>query len=102
MVDHMTTTALPPRHVPVARVMGTVVSLDVRGARGLLAHAAFARAMAWLRDVDRRFSTYREDSEISRIDRGRLSIAAASQDVRAVLERCLQLRYETHGAFDER
>src|SRR3954452_1162450 len=82
--------------------MGTAVSLDARGAQRHAAQTAFARLMAWLRDVDRRFSTYREDSEISRIDRGELPIAAASSDVRWVLERCAALRDETGGAFDER
>jgi thiamine biosynthesis lipoprotein len=82
--------------------MGTVVSLDVRGASHSAAQAAFARLMTWLRDVDRRFSTYRDDSEISRIDRGELSIGEASEDVRWVLERCAALRVETGGAFDER
>jgi thiamine biosynthesis lipoprotein len=81
--------------------MGTVVSLDVRGAPGGVAQVAFARLMSWLHDVDARFSTYRDDSEISRIDRGELSLAAASEDVRWVLERCVALREETGGAFDE-
>jgi thiamine biosynthesis lipoprotein len=95
-------TALHPRQVHVEHVMGTVVSLDVRGAAGAATHAAFGRLMAWLRDVDRRFSTYRADSEISRIDRGELSVAMASSDVRWVLDRCVALRDETGGAFDER
>jgi thiamine biosynthesis lipoprotein len=82
--------------------MGTVVSLDVRGADGPSAQAAFAQVMTWLRDVDRRFSTYRDDSEINRIDRGELPFAAASGDVQWVLERCAALRAETRGAFDER
>ena len=82
--------------------MGTVVSLDVRGASDADAQAAFAGVMAWLRDVDGRFSTYREDSEISRIDRGALPVEAASEDVRWVLERCGELREETGGAFDAR
>jgi thiamine biosynthesis lipoprotein len=98
----MTTTALRSRHVFVEPVMGTVVSLDGRGASAPVAQAAFARAMAWLHDVDRRFSTYRDDSEISRIDRGELPVARASADVRSVLARCERLRHETGGAFDER
>jgi thiamine biosynthesis lipoprotein len=82
--------------------MGTAVSLDVRGAAGPAAQAAFARLVAWLHDVDLRFSTYRADSEISRIDRGELRVSAASADVRWVLDRCATLRDETGGAFDER
>jgi thiamine biosynthesis lipoprotein len=92
-------TALQPRSVHVEQVMGTVVSLDVRGADGA---GAFARAVGWLHDVDRRFSTYRRDSEISRIDRDELAIADASAEVRWVLQRCAELREETRGAFDAR
>jgi thiamine biosynthesis lipoprotein len=95
-------TALHSRSVHVDEVMGTVVSLDVRGAPGPAGQAAFGRLMAWLHDVDRRFSTYRHDSEISRIDRHELPVASASRDVRRVLERCAALREETGGAFDER
>ncbi len=99
---HGMTTALHPRHVHVGHVMGTVVSLDARGAPAGIAQSAFARVMAWLHDVDRRFSTYRDDSEISRIDRGELRAAEASANVRWVLDRCAALREETVGAFDER
>jgi thiamine biosynthesis lipoprotein len=98
----MTTTALHPRHVHTEHVMGTVVSLDARDAPASATRAAFGRAMAWLHDVDARFSTYRDDSEICRIDRGELLVSAASDDVRWVLERCAALRVETRGAFDER
>jgi FAD:protein FMN transferase len=101
MVSDMTT-ALHARHVHVDRVMGTVVSLDVRGAPDPAAKAGFDLVMAWLHDVDRRFSTYRNDSEISRIARGELSPAEAGDDVRWVLARCARLRHETAGAFDER
>ncbi len=82
--------------------MGTVVSVDVRGAAGPTMQVAFERLMAWLHDVDRRFSTYRADSEISRIERGEMAVTAASSDVRWVLDRCAALRDETAGAFDER
>ncbi len=92
--------ALGTRSVHVGQVMGTVVSLDVRGAAQPVAERAFDRAMAWLHDVDARFSTYRRDSEISRIDRGELPVAAASADVRWVLDRCDALRDQTGRAFD--
>jgi hypothetical protein len=86
MVSDMTT-ALHARHVHVEPVMGTVVSLDVRGAPDRAVQAAFDRVMAWLRDVDRRFSTYRADSEISRLDRGELSPAGSSTAVRGCATR---------------
>jgi thiamine biosynthesis lipoprotein len=54
----------------------------------------------WFRYVDATFSTYRDDSEISRIRRGELERSDASADVRRVLERCDELREETSGFFD--
>jgi thiamine biosynthesis lipoprotein len=96
------TTALHERCVHAGHVMGTVVSLDVRGTHDDAARAAFDRLMAWLRGVDRRFSPYRDDSEICRIDRGELSVADASEDVRDVLELCERLHAQTGGAFDAR
>jgi thiamine biosynthesis lipoprotein len=93
--------AAPARHALVEHVMGTVVSLDVRGVDAALARQAFGRLVLWLREVDERFSTYRQDSEIRRIDAGELAAAAASADVRYVLHRCAALRLATGGAFDE-
>jgi thiamine biosynthesis lipoprotein len=85
--------------VHVEHVMGTVVSLDVRDA-GTGAGQTVAAAMAWLHDVDARFSTYRPESEIRRLDSGELKLAGASADVRRVLERCDALRVQTGGFFD--
>jgi FAD:protein FMN transferase len=59
-----------------------------------------ARVFAWLRWVDATFSTYREDSQISRLDRGML--ARPHPLVRSVLARCEALRVETGGLFDAR
>ena len=61
-----------------------------------------ARRPRLLHEADRRFSTYRADSEIRRLDRGELRLADASPDVRWVLERCAALRRETGGFFDVR
>lgn len=78
--------------------MGTVVSIDVRDA-GVPAVAVDA-AFAWLRWVDRTFSTFRPDSEVARINRGELDEAAADARVREVLGACRALRERTGGAFD--
>jgi FAD:protein FMN transferase len=93
-------TMTEPHTVRVEHVMGTVFSLVVRGAAP--PEDAVEAAMAWLHDVDARFSTYREDSEIRRLDRGELLIADASADVREVLDRCMQLHLQTRGFFDVR
>jgi FAD:protein FMN transferase len=57
-----------------------------------------ARAFAWLRWVDATFSTYRPDSEISRL--GRSEPFDPHPLVREVLARCEELRVATGGLFD--
>jgi thiamine biosynthesis lipoprotein len=58
------------------------------------------RLFAWLRFVDETFSTYRQDSEISRLNRGEIALADAHVSVRSVLRRCESLRRSTRGYFD--
>jgi len=60
------------------------------------------RVYQWLRFVDATFSTYREDSEISRLNRGELALEQTHPAVRSVLRRCERLRIETDGYFDMR
>jgi thiamine biosynthesis lipoprotein len=55
-----------------------------------------------LRHADAVFSTYKEDSEISRLNRGELALDDAHPDVREVLVRCEELRVITDGYFDVR
>ena len=50
-----------------------------------------------LRDIDRVFSTYRTDSDISRIRRGELSIADADSRVALVADACERAEEETGG-----
>jgi len=54
----------------------------------------------WLRWVDATFSTFKDDSEINRINRGELRLVDAHPDVQQVLQRCDELRAETRGYFD--
>lgn len=78
--------------------MGTAISLDLRDQAVL--PVAVDAMFDHLRDIDARFSTYRPDSEISRLGRGELTPDACSPDVREVLERCEALRTLSHGYFD--
>ncbi len=84
----------------VEQIMGMPIAIDVRDP--LVDPVAVEAAFAWLRLVDETFSTYRDDSEISRLNRGALAEADASPDVQEVLLRCEQLREETGGYFDAR
>jgi FAD:protein FMN transferase len=54
----------------------------------------------WFRHVDETFSTFKEESEVSRIRRGELALADASAEVQHVFARCEELRTETQGFFD--
>ncbi len=80
--------------------MGMPIAIDVRDPH--VDPGAVEEAFAWLRFVDATFSTYRDYSEISRLNRGELAEADAHEDVREVLLRCEQLREETRGYFDAR
>ncbi|HEX6498869.1 MAG TPA: FAD:protein FMN transferase [Micromonosporaceae bacterium] len=59
-----------------------------------------AQVFAWLHEVDRRFSTFRHDSEVNRLARGETSLADCSADLRLVLDACADLWRDTEGYFD--
>lgn len=82
----------------VAPVMGTTVSIDVRDVS--VAPGTLEAAVAVLQALEARFTTYRETSEIRRLERGELALEDAHPDVREVLDACAVLRAESDGAFD--
>ena len=84
----------------VKQIMGMPIVVDVRDEND--DNEPLVRMFDWLRWVDATFSTYREDSEISRLDLGELDACDAHEDVRLVLGRCEELRAETNGYFDLR
>ena len=80
--------------------MGMPVVVDIRDE--VVDGDVLERMFDALRFVDATFSTYKDDSEISRLNRGELALADAHPDVREVLDRCEALRVETNGYFDVR
>jgi thiamine biosynthesis lipoprotein len=84
----------------VEQIMGTAIGLDVRDTS--VSPAALDDAFAYLREVDRRFSPYKPDSEVSRLIRGELEETDASPDLRAILSLCDQVRQTSEGFFDIR
>jgi thiamine biosynthesis lipoprotein len=85
----------PIRHVE--HCMGTVFSIELRER---IDAGDFAAALQRLHWVDSTFSTYRDDSQISRLDRGEITLAQCAPEVGAVLARCARLRTDTEGYFD--
>jgi thiamine biosynthesis lipoprotein len=77
--------------------MGTAFTIDIRD-HGDWA-AAIAGVVAWLHHVDGVFSTYRPDSDISRIRRGDLRVVDADPDVAVVLGLCAEAQTATGGCF---
>lgn len=90
-------TADRPRTLHVEHCMGTVFTIDIRD-RGSWDEAV-AEAVAWLHRVDTVFSTYKPDSDISRLRRGELDVAHCDADVAAVLDLCAEVEAETDGYF---
>ena len=92
--------AIAPGVLRVEHVMGMPIVVDVREED--VDHDMLDKVFARLRFVDATFSTYKPDSEISRLDRGELALEETHPDVGEVLERCERLRVETNGYFDAR
>jgi thiamine biosynthesis lipoprotein len=96
----VTATTIGPLTTGLRRVvecMGTVFSFDVR--TPAVPAAAVEEAAQLLHRIDATFSTYRSDSEVSRLDRGELDLADCSPDLRLVLDECRRLQQRTAGYF---
>jgi len=87
------------RHVE--HVMGTVVSIELADPLpGETLTKLVEDTCAWLHEVDARFSTYKDDSEVCRFRRGELLLSECSPDMRHVLNACADLWRDTDGYFD--
>jgi FAD:protein FMN transferase len=82
----------------VEQVMGTAISIDVRDVN--ITPSALDDVFAWFRRVDETFSTYKENSPISRLGRGEITVAGCDPDVGWILDRCEEIRKATGGYFD--
>jgi thiamine biosynthesis lipoprotein len=83
-------------------VMGTVFSFDVRGGEPELVRTALEEAIAQLHRVDEVFSTYREDSQISRLVRGELTVEECDPEVAEVLGLGAEAERVSDGWFSTR
>jgi thiamine biosynthesis lipoprotein len=97
-------TAAPPAARYVEHVMGMPISLALRGRHtdDARAAAAWAEAMAVLREADRVFSTYRADSFISRLRREEIGLEHCPPEVAEVLALGDAAERESGGAFSVR
>jgi thiamine biosynthesis lipoprotein len=88
----------------VEHLMGMPISLALRGRHHAddRARRAWTSVIAELREVDLVFSTYREDSFVSRLGRHEITVADCPEEVAEVLELGLLARLQSNGAFDVR
>jgi thiamine biosynthesis lipoprotein len=87
----------------VQQIMGMPISIHLRGKdvdSPMVAHVV-EDAFDLLREVDRLFSTYRDDSEVSRIRRGELDPEHADPLIQQVIALCRQAGELTKGAFTD-
>ena len=87
----------------VQQIMGMPISIHLRGKdvdSPMVAHVV-EDAFDLLREADRLFSTYRDDSEVSRIRRGELDPGHADPLVQQVVTLCRQAGELTKGAFTD-
>ena len=81
--------------------MGTAVSIDLADDLPADVLTGMIRDVCeWLHEVDDRFSTYKETSEVNRFQRREITLAELSPDMRHVLDACADLWRETGGYFD--
>ena len=83
----------------VEHLWGTAITLDVRD---LISPELVDRVYAGFKRVDDLFSTWRSDSEISRLASGELDWGSVDPDLRDVVELCDSVSVESFGAFDIR
>lgn len=85
------------RLVDAREMWGTVIRIEVRDP---IEAGALDDVWHWFERVDDLFSTWRADSEISRLARGELVATNVAPEVTEVLARCEELRVASNGAFD--
>lgn len=78
--------------------MGMPITVEIRDASATAAD--IEGVFAYFRAIDETFSTYKEQSEISRINRGEIVEEEYSAEMKTVLALGEQTRRETQGYFD--
>jgi thiamine biosynthesis lipoprotein len=90
-------TSVPIREV--REVMGMPVTVVVAGAEGAAAAHAIEAAFDEFALLDRTFSLFRAESEVSQVDRGELQLSAAGALVGQAAELCRLYEQATGGYF---
>jgi thiamine biosynthesis lipoprotein len=80
----------------VQQIMSMPISIDIPGSEEPdFFDAVFAR----LKQIDKRLSTYKQNSEVSRLVRGELKQAQLSEELARVIKGCKKAEADTNGYF---
>lgn len=79
-------------------LMGMPVTVEIIDAAAT--EQALAAIFAYFESIDEKFSTYKESSEISSINRRAITLDQASADMQTVFALAEQTRQQTNGYFD--
>ncbi len=77
--------------------MGMPITMEVVGDEEII-----DEIFSYLRAIDQKFSTYKDESEISRINGGKISLSESSREMQEVFALAEQTKQETQGYFDIR
>jgi thiamine biosynthesis lipoprotein len=81
-------------------IMGMHITVEIVDKK--VNSAIFEEIFNYFSDIDKRFSTYKNDSEIMRINRGEVASGAYSRGMQEVFALAEKTKGETHGYFDIR
>jgi thiamine biosynthesis lipoprotein len=81
-----------------AVIMGMPVTVQIVDSKAT--DKDIQEVFAYFNYIDKKFSTYKKDSEISQINRGVVSKANYSNEMQKILSLCEETKQETDGYFD--
>jgi thiamine biosynthesis lipoprotein len=79
-------------------IMGMPVTVEVLDSG--VTNEDIQEIFSYLHYIDKKFSTYKQDSEISQINRGEINEQDYSSEMKTILELCEKTNKETNGYFD--
>ena len=88
------------RVIQEIEVWGTIVYVECLGESEVELNAGINEVREYLDFVDEVFSTYKEDSEVSRLRRGEIHISACCGELQEVWNLCLIAKELSDGSFD--
>ncbi len=79
-------------------LMGMPIAVEIVDTQ--VSDASFGKVFAYFRSIDKRFSTYKKNSEISRFNRGEISQGELSPDMKLIFKLSEQTKSVTNGYFN--